>query len=119
MMSNATALLKELAHALRLTYEQQDWGIVNADSKRLDEFLAFFESHRELAETQRYELVGLILASANERLLDEPGDPLRSVRAFLSRHEADTLTHRGYWESLECEEVFPLGARLREWAACS
>lgn len=34
--------LMELSNELHLQYEQQDWGFVNADPQRLEEFISFF-----------------------------------------------------------------------------
>jgi hypothetical protein len=36
--------LKQLCHALGLTYERQDWGIINANAERLPEFIAYYEA---------------------------------------------------------------------------
>lgn len=58
-------------------------------------------------------MVGLILASANERLLREPRTPLDSLDAMLREHSSEGVIHVEYWRSLDDAERFPFGAWLR------
>lgn len=45
-MTTATDQLRSLSEILRLNYEEQDWGIINADGKRLEEFVAIYAPPR-------------------------------------------------------------------------
>ena len=107
------ALLRSLSNQLRLNYEPQDWGIVNADGHRLTEFILFFENNL-LAPTQRFHLAELVLASANERLL--AGDDLDHARLTnLIKKNAESFgEHLNYWKSLSNDPEFPLGKILSQ-----
>jgi hypothetical protein len=106
------SLLVELSGALGLAYEPQDWGLVNADGDRLEEFVAFFRE-RPLAPTQRFQMAELILASANERLLAGGAVDVDGLLALAADHPAAFGAHVDYWAGTEDEAEFPLGARLR------
>ena len=103
--------LNQLCQALGLQYEEQDWGIINADGRRLSEFIAYSDTN-PLSETQSVELGGLILASANERLLSQEALP-ETFPAFLVRNGREFEVQLGYWRNLQDEAEFPLGNWLR------
>lgn len=107
------ALRARLSRDLGLVDEPQDWGIINADESRLEEFVAFLDGV-QLAPTQAFDLVDLILASANERLLRDPLADLEAVGDLLSRHEASASVHGDYWSGLHDAAAYPVGAWLRE-----
>jgi hypothetical protein len=110
------SLLGELSAALGLNYEPQDWGIVNADADRLDAFVAFFRSV-ELEPTQRFEMADLILASANEALLEGREVSLQALLALASEASSAFEHHLAYWAGLTDESEFPLGAAIRQATA--
>lgn len=56
---------------LTLIQSDQDWGIVNADGERLEQFAAFYAS-TPLSWVQGGAMVELLLASGDERLRDDP-----------------------------------------------
>lgn len=60
--------VKELSNRLGVAEHSQDWGILNADEKRLSEFIDFFNQSK-LSQGESGEMIDLIFASANERLL--------------------------------------------------
>ena len=64
--------MAQLSERLAVMNEPQDWGIVNGDAARLDEFIEFYES-QPLSSVQCCAMAGLVLASANERLEAGPG----------------------------------------------
>jgi hypothetical protein len=103
--------LKQLSQSLGLTYERQDWGIINADARRLPEFVAYYEA-TSLSATQRFELGELILASANEQLLSKEPLP-QALLPFLVRNRLEIETQLEYWRNLRDEVEFPLGKWLR------
>ncbi len=101
---------------LGLHFESQDWGIVNADSERLSEFIQFYESEN-LAPSQRFELGELILASANERLRIgvAEGDPgMATFARFILSHWKEQEVHIAYWSGLERKEEFPAAGLLKD-----
>jgi hypothetical protein len=100
-----------LSRALGLQADAQDWAIVNANADRMDEFIRFLDE-TELRPVEVVEMVGLILASANERLLRDPRAPLDSVDPVL-RDSSEGAIHVEYWRSLDDAERFPIGAWLR------
>lgn len=108
----ADELLREMSDKLGLAYEPQDWGITNADGNRLEEFLVFFRQEG-LQPTQRFELADLILASANERLLDGLDVEIDSLMALVREHEEAFAHHVEYWTGLADEKEFPLSRVLR------
>jgi hypothetical protein len=103
--------LRQLCQSLGLLYEPQDWGIINADERRLSEFIAYYEAN-PLSVTQRFELGELILASANERLLRNESLP-EALLAFLARHRSELSTQLEYWRNLWDDQEFPVGNWLR------
>lgn len=109
---SARELRSQLSAALGVLDEPQDWGLVNADAERLDEFAAYLTTP-ELAPTQVFDMVELLLASANERLIDDPSANVQVVRDALRGHPGAAVVHYDYWTALDDPEEFPLGAWLR------
>jgi hypothetical protein len=115
-MMNAEELLRELSSKLRLEFEVQDWGIVNADPGRLCEFIEFYET-QALVPSQRFEVGELIIASANERLLagaalDE--EELQRFVYFMRQHRQEQEAHIAYWRELQSDSEFPIAEVLRQ-----
>ncbi len=106
--------LKKLSEALGLPYEPQDWGIVNADAARTEEFIDYYEVHVELGRTQRFQLGELVLASANEAWIVGNRKSSGILKAFLERRGSDFQLHIEYWRGLDDPEEFPLSAWLKE-----
>lgn len=112
---SAEQLLRELSMRLGLAFESQDWGIVNADPCRLREFIGFYESE-PLSVTQRFELGGLIVASANERLLagaSESDEEIQVFVGFVRQHKDELSVHLTYWSDLQIDEEFPVATVLK------
>ncbi len=109
----ADELLREMSDKLGLTYEPQDWGLINADGNRLDEFVIFLR-REELRPTQQFELADLILASANERLLEGLNVEITSLKMLAHKHDRAFSHHVEYWSGLDNEEEFPLAGLLRQ-----
>jgi hypothetical protein len=108
---NSWQRLTALSTTLGLQDVDQDWGIINADAERLDEFIAFFKD-KKLVNSERVDMLGLILASANELLLKSPDDGLVEMDELLHAYPAVATVHVEYWKSLD-DADFPLGAWLR------
>jgi hypothetical protein len=105
-------LLRELSDRLGLNYEPQDWGIVNADGARLNEFIDFFVQSR-LEPTQMFELADLILASANDCMIRGLELNLPILLGLAERHQSTFDPHIEYWSGLSSDEEFPLSRALR------
>lgn len=105
-------LVRVLSADLGLSYEAQDWGIVNADGERLGDFMSKF-ADPTLQPTQRVELAGLILASANERLLAGLALDFPRLVGLARSQESAFDVHLRYWCSLGDEDEFPLAMLLR------
>jgi hypothetical protein len=101
-----------LSRRLGLQNESQDWGIINADPDRLDEFVRFLDG-TELRPAEVHQMVELILASANELLERDPGAPLDAVERVIHEHAFAGRFEIAYWRSLDDDQEFPIGAWLR------
>ena len=60
---------EKLARELGLKETDQDFGICNADGKRLSEFIDYFRGNQAVDPWEWEELLDLILESANEAIL--------------------------------------------------
>jgi hypothetical protein len=110
-------LLEEMCNDLGIQYhrfEAQDWGIINADAKRVEEFINYFVENT-LHKTQQFQLFELIMASYNEAMLERiDTDALEKVfLEFVSAYNNETLDIIGeHWKSIYDEESFPVGKLL-------
>jgi hypothetical protein len=91
--------------------EPQDWGIVNGDAARLEEFMAFYESE-PLSRVERAAMAELVLASANERLEADRSADLDAVARLLPRIAGDAVWEYDYWRGLD-DAAFPVAEWLR------
>ncbi len=116
MATNGSAsperLRAQLSAALGVSDEPQDWDIVNANAERLEEFATFLQL-RALEPTQIFDLVGLVFASANERLLGDACADVSVIEEAIRANPVAAAVHRSYWASLADSDEFPLGAWLR------
>jgi hypothetical protein len=103
--------MARLSARLGLMDEQQDWGIVNGDGRRSDEFIRVYHSE-PLTAVQRVAMAQLLLASANERLAADPDADLGDFADLLPRIVADADWEYHYWRGLTGDE-FPVAAWLR------
>jgi hypothetical protein len=113
LVSSALHDLALLSARLGLANEQQDWGIINADASRLDEFIRIYTTD-PLSSYQRYAMAALVLASANELLCADPQADLGLVPALLPTISADAQPEIDYWRTLVSDNEFPLGTWLRQ-----
>jgi hypothetical protein len=106
--------MRRLSKSLGFDYyeHEQDWGIVNANAARLDEFIGFALT-RPFDVVEGHYLVDLVLASANERLLVEPHADIDAIETILDLFPDAAALFQPYWASLVDAEQFPLGAWLR------
>lgn len=91
------AAIDRLSADLDLAEVGQDWEIVAADSRRVSEFLDYFDT-RQLNDDERFALMSLIIASFDERLSAGPDDVSqdRIVARLTTRFDVfNYLVH--YW----------------------
>jgi hypothetical protein len=107
---NPSELLKTLSNKLNLQFEPQDWGIINADSNRFEEFLSFYENHPDLHLTQKYQLCDLIIASYNEAMIEKKlaKKDLDELIKFISNYKHIHSELIEYWSSLTDSDEFPV-----------
>ena len=109
--------LREISAQLGVDYEPQDWGIVNADASRVDEFITFMDAE-SLQDTQRFQLAELILASLNERILEMGAVDEEALALLVQRHPKAFEVHLTYWCGIADDEEFPVGFALRRAGLC-
>jgi len=105
---------RRLSTELGLQDEPQDWGIVNADAVRLDEFIEVYE-RPDLVDAERFELVELVLASANEALERDAAADLHRLSQLLPGMRRQAAVTVEYWVRLDADE-FPIARWLRSTA---
>ena len=114
---DASREIHVLAQALNLENTRQDWGITNSDPSRVAEFIRFCET-TELTPVQQFAMGELVLASANDALVEGVADEglIDIIERFLASGLHGLPAHFGYWSSLDDEEEFPIGSLLRRLA---
>lgn len=114
MASAADDPLAAMTAALHLQFEPQDWGIANADGARVEEFIAYYETHPEFGTPLRHVLGELIVASMNEAL--QSGgcslDTASAFEGFLARRRTEFPQVIAYWSSLSPRD-FPVARLVR------
>ena len=113
--------IRDLSDRLGLMYERQDWGICNADARRVGEFIEVCRSGG-LTPPQQFAMVELVLASMNEALADGGDDAgiVRDFKTFVTLGLHGLEPQIRYWASLPNGEEFPLAGLLgREFMAQS
>jgi hypothetical protein len=83
---------ERLSTQLSLTAHDEHWGLANSDADRLEEFLAFYESHVPIEPMESEELADLILQSAEDAFDDEnPSnrDRMVLVALFVQAHHLE------------------------------
>ncbi len=113
---DADTELDTLTRALNLVNERQDWGIVNSDPSRVEEFLRFCETE-PLTPSQQFAMGELVIASANDALEEGIADDglVDHFERFLASGLHGLPSHVRYWASLD-EEEFPIATLLRRLA---
>ncbi|MGH2667498.1 hypothetical protein [Flavobacterium sp.] len=110
-------ILREISNDLGLTFETQDWGIINSDSKRVKEFIIYFKKLKEINIYVQYEFFELIIASYNEMLINnidtkEVSDSFDSfLNSNIYKDSFESIIN--YWIKIKSPE-FPIGFILNE-----
>ncbi len=92
--------------------DTSDWGIINADADRVDEFIEFVDQNSTLDKSTKFEFVELIIASMNEAILQklDTADVYSKFLEYIKRIESDNYYSSSidYWKSLNSNEDFPV-----------
>ncbi|MEQ9278836.1 MAG: hypothetical protein RLN83_05020 [Balneola sp.] len=108
--------LKKFSGELGFDFEvsQQDWGIENADPKRVVEFISYYESFEKLTEKESGDLAQLIFQSAEEHLQENYDEAVRTkVLNFIQAHNSEFPLEFGYWKSLD-PKVWTISSLINE-----
>jgi hypothetical protein len=110
--------LKKTSNDLELSFESQDWGIINSDYKRVFEFIDYLEDGKYSNE-MKYWLTELIIASINDGLIEGAisDRDLFRLKDFLLNSKSINNTVIQYWSSLinaSNAEEFPVS----NWLLC-
>jgi len=109
--------LQELSTSLGVSFETQDWGIINADANRVVEFIDYFNSHSDLSPPMQYQMFELIVGSYNEALIEGDAQDILRIQFFSFLQQNGS--HQGlnsilsYWRDLDDDEEFPVSKELR------
>jgi len=109
-------LLEIISNKLGLNFIEQDWGIINESSDRLEEFIEYFNTHKSFPETIKYQLFELIIASYNEALLKNTVTTKRELlfKKFIQQHSSNPTFKPivSYWKKIMNKEDFSVGRLL-------
>jgi len=96
--------LRQLSIELNLSFEPQDWGIINASAERVEEFMNYLDEKETLQNKIKYHVFELIVASFNEYLLEETcTEKLKTHFIELLARNAENETLQpiiNYWKHL-------------------
>ncbi len=97
---------EKLSSDLSLERHSQDWGICNADTKRIDEFLSYYETNQKIHDWEPEALAELIYQSAEEALEENSQDEelKEKIRKFTKEHSQEFPMTFDYWKGLEPED---------------
>jgi hypothetical protein len=114
--NNPEELLKQLSKSLNLEFFPQDWGIINADPKRVEEFINYYKNNQSLYSNQKFVIQELIIASFNEAMDEGIVSEAMETKFvnFLISNKQDLEFHLKYWSSLEDSEEFPISDFLKK-----
>ena len=98
--------IQKLSKDLSLIEHSQDWGICNADSARIDEFLTYYEKNKKEHDWEPEALAELIYQSAEEASgrKKEDEELKEKIRKFTKDHFQEFPMTFDYWKALEPED---------------
>jgi len=107
--------LKIASKDLGLTFEEQDWGIINSDELRVKEFIDYFnKNYKTKSNTFKYYMFELIVASFNDAIIEKKTEEIETVfKDFVDSHKNEEVYQSifSYWIRIRDDE-FPVGEYL-------
>ena len=107
-----------LSQELKLNYDEadfQDWGYIYADGSRLEEFIGFFQRRcDDLVPMQKFHLFELILASANEAILENKLHTPDKFINFVKQYGGEFREMLSFWIKNRQDEEFPVAKLLSQ-----
>jgi hypothetical protein len=93
--------LEQLEATLGFDWDDQDWGIVNADAARVAEFVTFFEQNysENWSATTVGEYVDLVMESASDAIRADPKFGAACVDRFVAQTVSLVPDRLRYWTS--------------------
>jgi hypothetical protein len=108
---------EKLSQDLGLKYESQDWGIINANHKRIREFIDYYQKSNHLIFL-KYDLIELIIASFNDYEISDLKDNELEIKFsdFIKKAcaEIDLNVYNPfqYWIDIADEMEYPVGKKI-------
>ena len=95
--------LRALEAALGLDWNDQDWGIVNADGNRVGEFVAFFEDNvnQHWSQGTLNEYFDLVMESSCDAIRRSPTFDASCIDVFVELAAQLAPNQVAYWTSRE------------------
>lgn len=96
-----------------------DWGIINADSSRVEEFIDYVLNHDILDFSIKYEFLELIISSMNAALVENKSNCClklkfyRYIKPLL--YNTNYYPHIPYWISIKSRDEYPVGELLKSY----
>jgi hypothetical protein len=109
--------LQILSDALSLNYESQDWGIINADPTRIEEFISYYTCNKELNSFEKFGLGELIIASVNDAMCEGLMTDIikKKFESFILENGVDFDLHLKYWYRLSYRsDEFPVAMIVKK-----
>jgi hypothetical protein len=108
---------EKISQDLGLKYESQDWGIINANYKRVKDFINYYQKFNHPIYL-KYDLLELIIASFNDYELSEFKDKkiemifCNFLKKVCTEINLNTYNPFQYWIDITNEREFPVGKRI-------
>lgn len=107
---------KKLSQDLGLMETGQDFGIINANGRRLSEFIKYFNTNTAIDPWEWEELADLIFESANDAILEKyiTQEQIDDVLNILKFHRKKFPNKFEYWQNLKNERQYPITVFVKQ-----
>ncbi len=114
MEKDILKLLEITSNDLSLKFASQDWGIINSDSKRVIEFINFYNLTKNVKNNfVKVCLVELIISSFNDFLLEKKDDKIINDKfiefILVNKKDVIFIDLSKYWCNIKDKDNFPVG----------
>lgn len=103
-------MYERLSQLYNLSPFEQDWGICNADSARVGEFIRFFLSHEAVDPWEWEELADLVFESANDAIREGllTDEQEMQIVSIVTEHKDKFPNQLEYWLAFGNESEYPV-----------